>query len=91
MKNLYKTIKYSFTVISILLLMITGRLLAQVYTPNCTAVDYITITNLPGEVALLEAQASAYIANRGWTTTGSNPDIIKTGVATNEYNCHSYA
>jgi len=56
----------------------------QVYTFNCTPVDYKVYS--PGNIAQLEADAAAYISNRGWTSL-----VTKVDLATGEYNGHSYA
>ena len=71
-------------IVLMLLQVMTGTLTAQVNTPRCTSVDYLSLS--PGNVAALEADAAAYLAYRGWTN-----DVIKTDDATYEYNCHAYA
>jgi hypothetical protein len=71
--------------ITIVTVQIFGyALFAQVYTPLATSVEYNNFS--AGDIALLENEAATYISNRGWTNA-----VTKTGNATGEYNCHSYA
>ena len=83
--------KKSFLIIILILLQAMKCILfAQtVSTPNGSSVE-VNIYSA-GNIANLETFAANYIATRGWTTTGPNPDIIKTAHATGAYNCHSYA
>ena len=82
--------KKSFLIIFILLQAMKCILFAQtVSTPNGSSIE-VNIYSA-GDISELEDQAAYYIASRGWTTTGPNPDIIKTATATGAYNCHSYA
>ncbi len=62
----------------------SGILFAQVTTPNGAQVDYIIYSE--GNIALLEAQATQWLSERGWTAY-----VTKIGGATSTYNCHSYA
>jgi hypothetical protein len=68
----------------LILILITNGLNAQVYTPLGKSVEYQTVS--AGDIALFEYQAANYISNRKWTNF-----VTKTGDATGEYNCHSYA
>ncbi len=71
--------------LSVILLLMTCTLFAQVvYTPNGTSVEAYAYS--AGNVALFENQAAEYISLAGWTGL-----VTKTGNATSEYNCHSYA
>ena len=71
-------------IIAVFFQMMVGTLFAQVNTPNCTSVDYRSYA--AGDVALFESQAAAFLSARGWTG-----QVTKTGPATGEYNCHSFA
>jgi hypothetical protein len=74
-----------FYTISILILTAFGNIaFTQIYTPNGTSVDYKIFS--PINVAQIENEAAAFLANRGWTNI-----VIKTGDASVEYNCHAYA
>lgn len=59
-------------------------LCAQVSTPNGTSIEYQIYS--PGNIAMFESDAAAWISARGWTSY-----ITKIGGATGSYNCHSYA
>jgi hypothetical protein len=76
--------KTFYTTVLIILHVFGCISFAQVYTPFGTSVEYSIQS--AGNVAEFENYAATYLSNRGWTNA-----VTKTGNATGEYNCHSYA
>jgi len=82
MKTLIRTSKKHSMIIAILLQMMVNPLSAQVYTPNCTSVDWLVRS--AGDVSALDAYMASFIISQSWSVT-------KIENATQEYNCHAYA
>ena len=72
MKNIKKLITF------LLAYMSCSITYAQIYTPNCTSVEYSIKTQ--GDIETLESNAAIWLSARGWTN-----DVIKTAPATGEY------
>jgi hypothetical protein len=73
-----------FYIVIVMIQIFGYAMFAQVYTPFGSSVEYNSYS--AGNVALFENEAATYLSNRGWTNA-----VTKTGSATGEYNCHSYA